>query len=191
MKQSLIVLLLLTISFITKAQPIAQQEVELCPGSRTNFTYSSTANTTTGSWIWTLNSTPISTTNNATINWTDTGYFTIKVQYTDSCGTDIKSYIVYVLNCRPAVIYFPNAFTPNRDGINDGWRPIGVNIVSIKYNIWNRWGEKVFEGHSMNDKWNGIYKGMPQDIATFVVQAFWKDITGKEGYYKGFIILIR
>jgi hypothetical protein len=36
-----------------------------------------------------------------------------------------------------------------------------------------------------------MYKGMPQDIATFVVQAFWKDINGKEGYYKGFIILIR
>jgi len=191
MKQSLIVLLLLTFSFILKAQPLAQQEVELCPGIRTNFTYFSTAITTTGNWTWTLNGIPISTISNTNINWTDTGYFTIKVQYIDSCGVDTKSYIVHVSKCRPAVIYFPNAFTPNRDGINDGWRPIGVNIVSIKYNIWNRWGERVFEGHSMNDKWNGMYKGMPQDIATFVVQAFWKDITGKEGYYKGFIILIR
>jgi gliding motility-associated-like protein len=191
MKQFLVVLLLLTISFITQAQPVAQQEVELCPGNRTNFTYWSTASTTSGSWIWTLNGIPISTTNNANINWTDTGYFTIKVQYTDSCGTDTKSYIVHVFGCRPAVIYFPNAFTPNRDGINDGWRPLGVNIIKIKYNIWNRWGEKVFEGYSMNDKWNGKYKGMAADLGAYVVQAFWKDIMGKEGYYKGFIILIR
>ena len=183
-------LLLLTFFLITKAQP-TQQEVELCPGNRTSFNYWSTSSTSTGSWLWTLNGRNISIANNTTINWTDTGYFTIRVQYTDSCGVDTKSYIVHVIKCRPAEIYFSNAFTPNSDGLNDGWHPIGVNIVNMKFNIWNRWGEKVYEGHSMSDKWNGKYKGMAADLGTYVVQAFWKDINGKVGYYKGFIILIR
>jgi hypothetical protein len=43
----------------------------------------------------------------------------------------------------------------------------------------------------MSDKWNGKYKGMAADLGAYVVQAFWKDINGKVGYYKGFIILIR
>jgi gliding motility-associated-like protein len=57
-------------------------------------------------------------------------------------------------------VYFPNAFTPNGDGLNDLFAGIGDygNIVSYNVKIFSRWGELVFETNNINEKWNGTYQ---------------------------------
>ena len=61
---------------------------------------------------------------------------------------------------------FPNAFTPNRDGMNDvfgmheeegGCTPIDVR--DFKMTIYNRWGQEVFHSEEINNKWDGRFKG--------------------------------
>jgi len=55
-------------------------------------------------------------------------------------------------------IFAPNAFTPNGDGDNDYFQII-TNIEKlerINYNIYNRWGVKVFESDNINAKWDGL-----------------------------------
>ena len=61
-------------------------------------------------------------------------------------------------------ILVPNAFTPGTDGINDEFKPlITPRWEPDKYfmQVFNRWGEKVFETHDYNEGWDGTFKGMP------------------------------
>jgi len=51
---------------------------------------------------------------------------------------------------------FPNAFSPNGDGINDTWEITGVAAFpNNKLFIYNRWEQKVFEESNYQNNWNG------------------------------------
>ena len=52
-------------------------------------------------------------------------------------------------------IYMPSAFTPNNDGLNDEFRVYSKAIILEKMQIFNRWGELIFESDELNDGWNG------------------------------------
>lgn len=52
-------------------------------------------------------------------------------------------------------IYYPNAFTPNDDGLNDVFKVESYQIPSYDFYIYNRWGELVFSGNEKQNTWNG------------------------------------
>ena len=56
-------------------------------------------------------------------------------------------------------IFIPNSFTPNGDGINDVFKPIGRDIVSYQFSILNRFGEVVFSSNNMEEYWDGGFLG--------------------------------
>ena len=57
------------------------------------------------------------------------------------------------------MIYVPNAFTPNKDGLNDLLKPFMIGIRELKYfRIFNRWGQLVFETQDPNNGWDGRIK---------------------------------
>ncbi len=86
----------------------------------------------------------------------------------------------------------PNAFTPNNDGLNDcyGIKYWGV-ILQLDFNIYNRWGERVFHTTDPAGCWNGVYNGIPQNPAVFVFII--KATTSCQGaiFRKGTFALIR
>lgn len=59
------------------------------------------------------------------------------------------------------LVYIPNAFTPNNDGLNDLWGPVMTNIDDKDYRltIYDRLGEVVFFTKDPNKKWNGSMRG--------------------------------
>ena len=63
------------------------------------------------------------------------------------------------LNCNEA--FLPNAFTPNGDGLNDVFGISNPRIITslISFEIWDRWGNKMFYTTNVNDKWDGTYNG--------------------------------
>jgi len=132
----------------------------------------------------------LSNSDNVTITWQDTGVFVIRV-YFDLCKTVWDDYVIKVVPCITSDIWFCNAFTPTNDGVNDTWGPIGHDIKEMNYLIYNRWGEKIYEGNSMEDRWNGTYKGKPCEIGAYVWYARWKgqDNIARSRY--GHVILIR
>jgi gliding motility-associated-like protein len=104
-------------------------------------------------------------------------------------GTD--SIDVYVFRVEED-LYVPTAFTPNGDGLNDTFKPILLGMKSISYfRVYNRFGELVFSTSQVDHGWDGIYKGKPQDTATFVWMVAGVTYKGQLKKKKGYVVLIR
>ncbi len=68
--------------------------------------------------------------------------------------------IIKVVIIKPAyTIYIPNAFTPNSDGLNDGFKAEGVGIAQFKLQVFDRWGKLIFESDDINKGWDGSVNG--------------------------------
>ncbi|MBI2281501.1 MAG: gliding motility-associated C-terminal domain-containing protein [Bacteroidetes bacterium] len=65
-------------------------------------------------------------------------------------------------------VYVPNVFTPNGDGNNDIFYVRGKGIRSMNLEIFNRWGNKVFESSNIEVGWDGKFGGAEQNSAVFV-----------------------
>jgi gliding motility-associated-like protein len=59
----------------------------------------------------------------------------------------------------PAHIYFPNAFTPDGDGVNDFFGPVGRDIDQFEMTIFDRWGNEIFRTTDMRIMWDGRVGG--------------------------------
>jgi len=88
---------------------------------------------------------------------------------------------------------FPNAFSPNGDGINDtykaktGWK----NIVSFHAYIFNRWGQKLYEWTDPNGEWDGTYKGKDVKDGVYFVLVKAKGADGKDYNIRKDVNLLR
>jgi gliding motility-associated-like protein len=60
------------------------------------------------------------------------------------------------------LVYIPNTFTPNGDGLNDVFMPIGEGISSEYYHfmIFNRWGALVYQTQKPDEGWDGSVSGL-------------------------------
>lgn len=67
---------------------------------------------------------------------------------------------INVEGCEICKVYVPNAFSPNSDGRNDVFQPYAnCPVEDFNMKIFNRWGALVFETSSINDGWDGAFKG--------------------------------
>ncbi len=75
---------------------------------------------------------------------------------------------------------FPNAFSPNGDGINDTYRakPGAKSIVELNAAIYNRWGQQIFRFNSIEDEWDGTYNGRPVKDGVYFLNC---DAKGADG----------
>lgn len=96
------------------------------------------------------------------------------------------------IRVRPAsTLFAPNAFSPDGNGINEVFAPKGQFIYNYRIEIYNRWGERVFESNNCFEGWDGSYKSMQSDESVFYyrISAFGAD--GKTYILKGSISLLR
>jgi gliding motility-associated-like protein len=69
-------------------------------------------------------------------------------------------------------VEIPNAFTPNGDGINDYWNITGIeNLADISMQIFDRYGQKVFESKGYAKPFDGTYKGkkLPAGVYYYII----------------------
>lgn len=97
----------------------------------------------------------------------DQGTYWVKVSDGYCEGRDTITVITEECECS---LYFPNCFTPNGDGVNDEFYGKGVNIPQMELYIYNRWGQKLFEGYHLKDRWDGEFNKRlcPQGVYYFV-----------------------
>jgi gliding motility-associated-like protein len=97
---------------------------------------------------------------------------------------------ITIIEERP--IQMPNAFSPNGDGHNDVFRiPPGSQIKLEEFDIFNRWGQRVFETRDIGKGWNGMINGSTADTGTYVYMIVGSSIEGKKIILKGTVILFR
>jgi gliding motility-associated-like protein len=85
----------------------------------------------------------------------------------------------------------PNAFTPLSGDINSKVFVRGFGFAKMKFTIWARWGQKVFETNDKHIGWDGKYNGklLPMDVYAYTVDVEFTD--GTKATKKGDITLIR
>ncbi len=107
----------------------------------------------------------------------------------------VQSDSIWVFVINPGAYAIPTAFTPNGDGMNDKFGVIifgDVDVIELK--VFNRWGEKIYstEDGEITNGWNGIYKGTPQPVGTYVWCAKVNNlVTGEVKVEAGTLSLIR
>jgi gliding motility-associated-like protein len=75
-------------------------------------------------------------------------------------------------------LYVPNSFSPNGDGKNDTWKPLGTGFDIDFYHVlvFDRWGNLVFETYDYDEYWDGTMLGT-EEVAPVGVYT-WKIVTG-------------
>lgn len=95
------------------------------------------------------------------------------------------------------LIYVPNVFTPDNDGLNEVFVPViggGIDPTEYRFRIWNRWGDIVFDSTIVGEGWNGSYgRGeyyVQNDVYVWEVQ--YKDLdSGESEVLTGHVTILR
>ncbi|MFZ5554062.1 MAG: choice-of-anchor L domain-containing protein [Bacteroidota bacterium] len=92
------------------------------------------------------------------------------------------------------LVYVPNTFTPDGDGINDIFLPIvsGHDPLSYELMIFNRWGELIFESYFNQTGWDGTHKATASKQDVYVWKLKVKKLNnGELKTYYGHVTLLR
>src|SRR5665647_313606 len=134
-------------------------------------------------YLWSTGST------SASIDVIKSGTYNLQVIDRNGCkGTDSMKILYY--DC--AALWLPNAFTPNKDGLNDVFRPIfPAPVLNYRMQIWNRLGLLVFESTNYAIGWDGKFKSEFQPVGVYVYIITFKDIDGVYEKKTGIVSLLR
>ncbi|HEX5002946.1 MAG TPA: PKD domain-containing protein [Bacteroidia bacterium] len=105
-------------------------------------------------WFWDFGDGALATGSEPQHSYLEPGSYSVLLVVTSEYGcADSARQDVYLDDV--VIYYMPNSFTPNNDGINDLFGPVGHSVESYDLSVFNRWGQEVF--HSIGlEKWNGL-----------------------------------
>lgn len=108
----------------------------------------------------------------------------------DKCEITGSVY-VSVMDCQP-VVEMPNIFSPNEDGLNDEFLPINTdNVLSAEINIFNRWGELIYNGDLLNKGWDGKRDGRNVATGTYFYMLNYTGFEETKHQLEGLVTLVR
>jgi len=166
---------------------------EVCPKNVIAFTNNSIGNIV--SYYWDFGDGTSSTDQNPSKHlFPDTREATsysvqLIVQDQMGCQDTASEKISKLQTCNVSV---PNAFTPNGDGKNDYLYPLNAyNTTNLEFQVFNRYGQLVFETRDWTKKWDGRVNGQPAETGGYVWLLSYTDGSGKKISQRGTTILIR
>jgi gliding motility-associated-like protein len=92
------------------------------------------------------------------------------------------------------ILYAPNTFTPDGDKNNDRWRVYidGIDVKDFRLEVFNRWGEIVFESRNPEGEWDGKYGGFIAKEGTYIWKIRAADVENDNKYeFNGHVTILR
>lgn len=132
------------------------------------------------SFVWAFASDTLYTGNPAAFEPDESGVYDVIA--IDACGNiGTADFFLEMEGCE---ITIPNVFTPNGDGVNDVFHIINIEKRESVVQIYNRWGQQVFEGENYQNDWNAdnVSDGTYYYIVT---------LDNGEEQYEGVVTIIR
>jgi gliding motility-associated-like protein len=102
-----------------------------------------------------------------------------------------ESYSNEICNVYTSALYVPNAATPNYDGLNDQFQPLGRFIKDYKMEIFDRWGKRVYATQSCMQGWNCSIENEPAPVGIYVVRIQAIGLDGKRHIHNGTLTLLK
>lgn len=121
------------------------------------------------------------------------GNYNVTLTVTNANGcTDSVTKIAQVLS--DVILYAPNTFTPDGDEFNQTWfiHMDGIDIHQFDLQIFNRWGEVIWETKDPKGAWDGTYLGkiVPNGQYTWILET--KELVSDKKYtFNGYINVFR
>lgn len=136
---------------------------------------------------------------NPQYQYAQVGTYTITLIATNSFGCDDTATVEIVAT---SDIVFPNAFTPSPDGSTGGgydassldnniFFPYTAGVEQYHLQIFNRWGELIFESFDVMTGWDGYYRGELCQQDTYVWKANVRFYDGRRYQKVGDVTLLR
>ena len=113
--------------------------------------------------------------------------------YTDSDGNqETKDSNPLIITIIESFLSFPNAFSPNGDGINERFQAKSYqSIVEFSAAIYNRWGQKLYSWTDPKDGWDGTFNGKPVKQGVYFLNVKAKGADGHEYHIRRDVNLLR
>ncbi len=94
-----------------------------------------------------------------------------------SNGCQDSASIALVDFCAQDSVYFPSAFTPDEDTVNDEFGGYAEAVDGYQLVVFNRWGSEVFRSESLDDRWDGkLLNGEYAPAGLYGYRAVWRPL---------------
>jgi gliding motility-associated-like protein len=142
------------------------------------------------SYLWDFGDGTTSTEENPTHIFEKAGKFkiTLTAFADEGCSntTDIGELIV-----GNAILFIPNTFSPNGDGVNDEFVVTVLNLKKYKVFVYNRLGEQLFKSTDIFDNWKGKYRNQDVPVGVYYYVIYGTNVYNIDVKYTGAITIIR
>ncbi|HPB02579.1 MAG TPA: PKD domain-containing protein, partial [Bacteroidales bacterium] len=127
-----------------------------------------------------------------THQYNDTGMYVVQLIITTEHGCkDTTSDVLYVKDV--VTMYVPNSFSPDGDGINEIFKPVGHGIDENFYTfmVFDRFGKMLFITNDYEEGWDGTFEGKRCSMGSYTYEIFYRDTEGIKRKLFGGIELLR
>ncbi len=143
-------------------------------------------------WEWHFGDGTMSNLQSPEHQYTNIGEYEVVLFAKNQYGCTDSSFTRIFVNSE-LTLYVPNAFSPNGDGHNDVFKPVGDAYLADSYEfyIYNRFGNEVFSTTDVNQGWDGKVKGNSVQTGVYLWKVILKDSNGLRKPFTGHVTLIK
>jgi gliding motility-associated-like protein len=170
------------------------------PGDQVRFT-----NLSVGAvdYLWNFGDGLLSSAQNPMHNYQDEGIYDVKLHVTNQYGCSDSLLMEEAVTAKLAgFITFPNAFSPRPGGSNGTsaelsgetntvFKPVYRDVDAYQLQVFNRWGQLIFQSNEVDLGWDGLYKGSMAPQAVYVWKVSGTFINGVAYRQTGSVLLVR
>jgi gliding motility-associated-like protein len=179
-----------TFTITVSPEPSASFTYNPNPPQQNTITHFVNQSVNATSYLWNYADGDTSTEVNPQHLFNTTAVFNVCLKATNDAGCSDDTCMNVRTLIKPLVAV-PSAFTPGKFGVNSTIRVEGFGIADMRWAIYNRWGQKVYESNNRKSGWDGTFNGklQPMDVYAYTLDVTFFD--GTKARKTGDITLLR